>query len=136
MTGKISTVLSAIVISGLLIACSKAPPKCGDDETIELARKIILEQVGGLEGYASEKEIQDNIKIELPRAKAYDGKIKKYSCAAQLEVVGLLQLPITYESQLDDNGQHVVSFGGIRRGDLSLIQSGLLQSILQSRPKK
>lgn len=136
MKGKISTVLSAIVISGLLAACSKEPPKCGDDETIELARKIILEQIGGLEGYASEKEIRDNLKIKLPRAKAYDEKIKKYSCVAQLEVVGLLQLPITYESQLDDNGQHVVSIGGMRRGDWSVIQTGLLQSILQSRPKK
>jgi hypothetical protein len=76
------------------------------------------------------------MKIELPRASAFDEKIKKYSCAAKLIVGGTIQLPITYESQLDDKNQHIVSVGGISRGDLLAVQAGMIEGIKKSREMK
>jgi hypothetical protein len=73
------------------------------------------------------------MKIEFPRASAFDEKIKKYSCEAKLVAGGAYQLPIIYESQLDDKGQHIVSVGGISRGDLLGVKSGLIAGIEKSR---
>lgn len=132
MSGKISKAILATVVVSFLAACGKEPPKCSDEDTFSLVRKIILDQLGGGEGL-SEKEIKDNMKIEFPRASAFDEKIKKYSCEAKLTVGGMYELPITYESQLDDKGQHVVSVGGIRRGDLFALQAGMIEGIKKSR---
>jgi hypothetical protein len=95
MRDKISVVIMVSVIVALLNGCSKEVPKCSDDSTTKLVRKIIIDQLGGSEGL-SEKEIQENLKIEFPRASAYDEKIKKYSCEAKLVAGGAYQLPITY----------------------------------------
>lgn len=135
MTGKTSTVIMATVIAAFLAACAKEPPKCSDDDTFSLIRKIVLDQIGGGEGL-SETEIKENMKIEFPRASAFDEKIKKYSCEAKLIVGGTIQLPITYESQLDDKNQHIVSVGGISRGDLFAVQAGMIEGIKKSREKK
>lgn len=135
MTGKTSTVIMATVIATFLAACAKEPPKCSDDDTFSLIRKIVLDQIGGGEGL-SETEIKENMKIEFPRASAFDEKIKKYSCEAKLIVGGTIQLPITYESQLDDKSQHIVSVGGISRGDLFAVQAGMIEGIKKSRANK
>lgn len=132
MSGRISTAIMVTVVVSVLAACGKEPPKCSDDDTFSLVRKIILDQLGGGEGL-SEKEIKDNMKIEFPRASAFDEKIKKYNCDAKLTVGGMYELPITYESQLDDKGQHIVSVGGIRRGDLFALQAGMIEGIKKSR---
>jgi uncharacterized protein YecT (DUF1311 family) len=102
---------------------------------LTLVRKIVIEQVGGGEGL-SEKEIKDSLKIEFSRASAFDEKIKKYSCEAKLVAGGMYELPITYESQLDDKGQHIVAVGGIRRGDLLAMQAGILEGIKKSHADK
>lgn len=135
MSGKISIAIVATVMASLLAACGKEPPKCSDDDTFSLVRKIVLDQLGGGEGL-TEKEIKDNMKIEFPRASAFDEKIKKYSCEAKLAVGGMYELPITYESQLDDKGQHIVSVGGIGRGDLLALQAGMIEGIKKSRAEK
>ena len=135
MSGKISTAIVATVVVSVLAACGKEPPKCSDDDTFSLVRKIILDQLGGSDGL-SEKEIKDNMKIEFPRASAFDEKIKKYSCEAKLTVGGMYELPITYESQLDDKGQHIVSVDGIRRGDLFALQAGMIEGIKKSRAEQ
>lgn len=132
---KTSTIIMATVTAIFLAACAKEPPKCSDEDTFSLIRKIVLEQIGGSEGL-TEVEIKENMKIELPRASAFDEKIKKYSCEAKLVVGGIIQLPITYESQLDDKNQHIVSVGGIGRGDLIAVQSGMIEGIKKSRELK
>ncbi|MBY0575401.1 MAG: hypothetical protein K2P67_02250 [Gallionellaceae bacterium] len=76
------------------------------------------------------------MKIDFPRASAFDGKIKKYSCEAKLTVGGMYELPIAYESQLDDKNQHIVSVGGIRRADLFALQAGMIEGIRKSRAEK
>jgi len=125
----------ATVIATFLTACTKELPKCSDEDTFSLVREIILDQIGGSEGL-SKKEIQDNIKVELPRASAFDEKIKKYSCEAKLIVGDMYQLPITYESQLDDKNQHIVSVGGIGGRDLSSMQTWMIEGIKKSRAEK
>lgn len=84
----------------------------------------------------TEKEIKENLKVDFPRAGAFDEKIKKYSCEAKLIAGDMYQLPITYESQLDDKGQHIVSVGGIGHGDLLGVQSGVIEGIKKSRAEK
>ena len=81
----------------------------------------------------SENEIKENLKLELPRASAFDEKIKKYSCEAKMIVGGSIQLPITYESQLDDSNQHIVAVGGILKGDIYAISYTLVEAIKKAR---
>lgn len=132
MNGKISGVIAVGVMSIFLAGCSKSPPKCSDDDTASLVRKIILDQFGGSEGL-TEKEILENLKIELPRASSYDEKIKKYSCEAKLVAGNKYQVPITYESQLDDQNQHVVSVSGITLTDRIYLKSAFTDAIEKSR---
>ncbi len=135
MKSKFYVIIFAVVITAMFFGCSKQAPKCSDDETATLVRKIILDQIGGSEGL-SEKEIKENMKIEYSRASAYDEKIKKYSCEAKLIAGNSYQLPITYESQLDDKGQHIVSVGGIMRGDLIAVHSAIKESVIKTRAPK
>ncbi|MDP1770900.1 MAG: hypothetical protein Q8L15_01345 [Methylobacter sp.] len=135
MIDKVSAVFIATVITVFLTACAKETPKCSDDETVSLVRKIILDQIGGSEKL-SEEEIKENMKIELPRATAFDEKIKKYSCEAKLKAGNSYVLPITYESQLDDANQHIVAVGGINRADLFNVSSWIAQSIEKGRAEK
>ena len=123
------------VLAILLTACAKEPPKCSDDSTFALVRKIVLNQIGGGDGL-SEQEIRDNMKIDFPRASSFDEKIKKYGCEAKLTVGGMYELPITYESQLDDKNEHIVVVAGIRRGDLLAMQAGMVEGIKKGRAAK
>ncbi|MBC3807630.1 hypothetical protein H8K52_09775 [Undibacterium seohonense] len=130
---KISTaILVSLTLAAALTGCSKAPPKCSDEDTFSLVRKIVLDQIGDSEGL-SETEILQNMRIDVPRASAFDEKIKKFSCEAKLIVGGKIQLPITYESQLDDNNQHVVAVDGIAKGDLYVLHYSLEEAIKESR---
>ncbi len=135
MKSKFYIVIMVTIIATFLFGCSKQAPKCSDDATITLARKIIYDQIGGSEGL-TEKEIKENMKFELPRATAHDEKIKKYSCEAKLIAGDAYQLPIIYESQLDDKAQHIVSVGGIGRGDLLAVHSAIKESLSKSRAPK
>ena len=48
----------------------------------------------------------------------------------------MYKLPITYESQLDDNNQHIVSVSGISIIDLFAIKAGLREGIEKNRGSK
>lgn len=135
MTKKISVALIAALSASLLAGCAKEPPKCSDPETLSLVRKIILDQIGGSDG-VTETEIQDNMKFELPRASGYDEKVKKYTCSGKLIAGDSYQLPITYESQLDDKGDHIVFVDGISPGDLMGVRGGVIEGVQKSRAQK
>lgn len=135
MKSKFYVVILATVIATMFLGCSRQAPKCSDDDTITLVRKIILDQIGGSEGL-SEKEIKDNMKIEYPRATAHDDKIKKYSCEAKLIAGDAYQLPITYASQLDDKNQHIVSVGGIMRVDLVSVHAVIKENLIKTKAPK
>ena len=118
MFTKTTAFVSIAMLAVLLSACKKEPPKCSDKETLTLVRTIILDQVGGA-GNLNEKEIEETVKLEHPRASAYDDKIGKYSCEATLVFANAWRLPtIKYES-------HLVMVGGFLRGDLWRMASAL-----------
>lgn len=135
MKDRISTIVMTTAIATILGGCGNELPKCSDDDTISLVREIILDQIGGGEGL-TDKEIKESLKIEFPRASTFDEKIKKYSCEAKLIAGDMYQLPITYESQLDDKNQHIVSVGGIGRGDLLGVKAGVIEGIKKIRAEK
>lgn len=128
MLKKTSTLIIATIVSFLITACAQEPPKCSDDKTLSLVKKILLDKAGGSGGLSAEKSLENMI-IELPRANAFDKNIKKYSCIAKLNVGGMTELPITYESQLDDKGQHIVSVFGTSSNDLAVVRAGLMAAI-------
>ena len=132
MKHKITSVIVASVMTTFISGCAKEPPKCSDEATFSLVRQIIADQLGGREG-VTEKELKDNMKIELPRASGFDEKIKKFTCEAKLIAGGTVQMPITYESQLDDGDQHIVAVGGISRGDLNALQFAIANGIKKDR---
>lgn len=109
--------LVIVATSILLVACSKEPPKCSDESTFSILRSILLDQIGGTKGL-TDTEIKEFITFAFPRATGFEEKIKKYSCNAKMSVGGRYELPIVYESQLDDKNEHIVSMGGIGHGDL------------------
>lgn len=135
MNKKTLKIIIITVILAALGGCTNEPPKCSDDNTISLVRKIIFDQIGGSEDL-TDKEIKELLKIEFPRASTLDEKIKKYSCEAKLIAGDTYQLPITYESQIDDKSQHIVSVGGIGRGDLLSVRAGVIEGIRKIRPEK
>lgn len=125
MLNRTTAFISVAVLAVLLSACKKEPPKCSDKETLTLVRSIILGQIGGA-GNLNEKEIEETVKLEHPRASAYDDKIGKYSCEATLVFANDWRLPtLKYESQLDDEKKHLVMVGGLLRGDLWTFASAL-----------
>lgn len=155
MTGKILTKSIITVMVLLLAACTKEPPKCSDEQTLSQAKKAVLEQIlkaeqnnilanilitvtqGGLSNAMNngltEKEVYDNLKFELPRAVAFDAKIKKYSCEAQLIAGDRFKLLITYDSQLDDKNQPLVFVNKISEADLFAMDSSLMNVINKNR---
>jgi len=95
-------------LSVFLSACTAQPPKCSDDTTLSLVKKIFVEDLGHKTNLV-EAERQNLVTITLPRASAFNEHIKKYDCEAQLIVGNNYQSPIRYTSQLDDKNQHIVS---------------------------
>lgn len=121
-----------IVMSG----CSQEPPKCADEKTQNLVKEIVWEQAR-IES-PSEQYMNDIFAIQFPRATEYDEKIKKYTCSAKL-MFSEYELPIVYESQLDDHNEHIVSVNGIAGGDLYVIREKVKEEIAQRAvvpPKK
>ncbi len=139
----------------LLSACSKEPPTCSDAATVSQAKKAILAQIlkaeqnnilanifiaitqdglsKAMQNGLTEQEILDGMLFESPRALAFDEKIKKYSCDAQLSVSDKIKLTINYDSQLDDQGQPQVFVNKISEADLFVVDSGLMDTLSKNK---
>lgn len=124
--------LSSLVLIACLSGCTDSVPKCGDDDTIALVKNIVAQQMGE-DDQATAAEMKAQMVVEYPRASGFNESIKKYECEARLVGGGTYQLPITYESQIDDGGQHVVAVGGIGRGDLAQLEFAIVVQIKQAR---
>lgn len=120
-----SPLLSAasLAICLLATACSEELPKCADESTLDLVRQIMFERVNIKN--LGENEMRTLIKFEYPRATGFDEKIKKYSCDAKLIAGDSIQLPITYESQIDDKNQHLVGLEGISTMDRYAVERAI-----------
>ncbi len=108
----------------LFSGCSKEPPKCSDEGTISLVRQIVIKKLAG-NIQISNEDARTLLKLEMPRASAYDEKIRKYTCEARLISGDSYQVNINYESQIDDNDQHIVSVFELPVGYLIALQTGL-----------
>jgi peptidylprolyl isomerase/peptidyl-prolyl cis-trans isomerase B (cyclophilin B) len=124
MNNKTKPLIIVALVVALIAGCAKELPKCSDEDTLLLTRQIIVEALGNPQGL-SDKELQDNLEVELPRASDFDEKINKYRCEANLIAGGTVELPIAYESQLGDNDEHIVSVQGIARDSIIALTSAL-----------
>jgi len=107
---KINLMTMAFIAIAFIAGCAKKTPKCSDEQTLDLVRSIIVDNYkpDGI----SDAEFEANLRFSLPRATRLDEGIKKYSCEAKLIVANTKQFPISYESQLNDGDQHIVSVEG------------------------
>jgi hypothetical protein len=120
----LALLLAIILLSG----CAKEPPKCSEESTLSLVRQLVLEQIGEQNSLSDSEKIA-YLGFDVPRATAFDEKIKKYSCQATLKIGDEGKLPISYESQLDDQGQHVVAISGLNRAELVGIKVSLAMAV-------
>lgn len=119
---------ASLLVSG----CAKEPPKCSDLGTQKVLREIITAQLGNRDGI-TDKELEENLQFELPRASAYDEKIKKYSCEAKLIAGRSISLPVAYSSQLDDDNKHIVSVEKIAKSDIFAVGFSVGKGIQEGR---
>ena len=118
---------TAFLITVLLATgCTTEPPKCSDEGTLDLVRKILLKN---MDLSLSDTEMLAVLKFEYPRATAIDEKIKKYSCDSKLIAGDSIELPITYESQLDDQNQHLVGLGDISLRDGEMVERAVREKL-------
>ncbi len=129
------SVILAFLTASLVAGCGKEPPKCSDEASFALIKQIVFKQLDKFNGI-SDQDVLNSLKIEVSRANGYDEKIKKYSCEAKLIAGGTVEMPISYESQLDDKNQHVVAVAGISNRDLLALQYGIRESYNKANQAK
>lgn len=118
---------AAFLITTLVaIGCTTEPPKCSDDSTLDLVRKILLNK---MDLSLSDTEMRSVLKFEYPRATSIDEKVKKYSCESKLIAGDSIELPITYESQLDDQNEHLVGLGHISLWDGEMVEGAVREKL-------
>lgn len=134
MINRVFAVATVAIVALAVTGCAKAPPKCADADATNLAVKLFADQIGEFNGITTQ-EIQKLLAIQLPRATSYDEKIKKYSCEAKLSIAGKLELPVQYDSQLDDKNEHIVITHGldINQRDARQIMLTILDTVSQKR---
>ena len=115
-----------LIITLLATGCTTEPPKCSDASTLDLLRKILLKNMNLS---LSDTEMQSVLKFEYPHATAVDEKIKKYSCESKLIAGDSIELPITYESQLDDQNRHLVGLGFISMRDGEMAEGAVREKL-------
>ena len=130
--------LGAMLMASLLAGCAKEIPKCSDEDTFGLIRNIMTEQFFKEFMNADAKHTSDEvtraIRCEFPRADSFDEAVKRYKCDAKM-LIGDTTIPITYESQLDDSGNHLVSVGAFTGADRLALAMALEAAITSERAK-
>jgi len=122
-----------IMVGIFLAGCAKEPPKCSDEKTLSLVREIFADKAGE---NTPRGFVIENIKFDHPLATGYDEKIKKYSCETKLIAADAYHVPISYSSQLNDDGQQVVSVGGISDMDSWRVLYSISKKFMQAEAKK
>jgi hypothetical protein len=130
---KTATQLTLIVGLAVLAGCAKKPPECGADDTVALARQVIIDnarKVPLLRQYLENAESVDpdklieqylgSVKVALTSitSDGYDANARRYSCHAQMAVKaeGLdLSGPVDYTTQLteDKDGGWVIQMNNV-----------------------
>lgn len=88
-----------------LSACSSSAPRCSDEETKELVKQIVVEELQ--KGLPSDAVAKIEISVDAIRTTDTDEKTGAHSCAAQLNLKGpggAQKHDITYTSEKTDDG--------------------------------
>lgn len=115
-----------------LIGCEyegASVPKCSDEATLNLVREIVAEQVLDGSPLPETDALRNKLTFNYPRATKLEENIKKYSCEARMVVdteSGKQEIPLVYESQLDDAGDHLVQVLGVDLPSLAAIKQAIL----------
>lgn len=131
--------LSIVILSAaLLAACTKEAPKCSDPSTLALVKKILLDEMGA--DADTKKLIDSYLSFDNTRPSGFDEKIKKFSCEATMVVrsggedSGTYSVPIEFESQLDDKGDHIVAVTKLLPGDRTQVVAHLNAAVEHAKP--
>ena len=129
-------ILTGLFSIFILSGCTKEPPKCSDERTLNLVISIISNQISKEIGLSTD-DLKSSLKFEFAKATSYDEKIKKYSCDATLVASETYKVPVDYESQLDDNDEHIVSLSKILPSEIIQVGQTLNNAInLKNGPSK
>lgn len=124
----------SVLVFFCFTGCSKHPPKCSEDSTTGLVKKLLLDNLHFSDEFSTE-QIKNKITFEYIKPTSFDEGIKKYSCRADLIIGEDDRMVIDYESQLlDDGRQQLVSISNTSALDLSDIKEKIIRSIF-SCPK-
>lgn len=120
---KILTVTAIVALTG----CGSSVPKCSDDDTMDVARTIVEEQMdkprSALGDLINAGLIKYNFSFDLIVNRGYDSDTQIRSCSGNLNFTiintetkqtGELTLPITYEiAPTDDGDNFIVQIWGL-----------------------
>ena len=126
-----SRICACLLATAALAGCGYLEdplPKCSDDATLDLVREIVGEHALGESPRPSADVLRKRLTFHYPHATKLEENIRKYSCEAKLIVSGASQpheIRLTYESQLDDAGDHLVQVSGINLLDAFAIKAAL-----------
>jgi len=120
------TTTIALVTALALTGCAPEAPKCGDPATLDLLRRILIEQFAGRPALAPEvaRKVLD---ISMPRAIDKNEAIRKYTCEATLQVGASAVLTVKYNSQADDDNRHLVT-----ADPLTFLQTAILVGAIEA----
>lgn len=121
-----------LVLIFFLVGCAKEPPKCSDEKTLNIVRDIVSRQIG-IANEVPQNEAYENLKFEFTKATAFDKDIKKISCATTLIAGDSYRYNINYESQLDDNNEHIVESSNISVEDAWRLKRAVLTAIEKNK---
>lgn len=129
------TATQLTLIAGLiaLAGCAQKPPECGADDTVALARKLVIDNarkvpllsqyLGNAESVDSDKLIDQylgSVKVALTSitSDGYDANARRYSCHAQMTVKAEQlnsTVPVAYTTQLteDKDGGWVIQMDNV-----------------------
>ncbi|WP_051306126.1 lysozyme inhibitor LprI family protein [Massilia alkalitolerans] len=131
--------LSLVILStALLVACTKEAPKCSEPSTLALVKQILLDEMSA--DAETKKLVDSYISFENTRPSAFDEKIRKFSCEASMSVraggegSGSYNVPIEFESQLDDKGDHIVAVTKLLPGDRQQVVAHLNAALAHAKP--
>ena len=108
MQTKKAKAFAMLVFAATVTGCASDAPKCSDSATLTLVRKLFAVNTGS-NFKPTEAELAQVLRIDAPRAAAYDENIKKYTCEATVIVDDRVKMPIRYESQQEDKADHIVA---------------------------
>jgi hypothetical protein len=112
-----------LVATTILSACSVKAPNCSDPQTISQVGSQLPNEIFGKN--ISPPVMPDKISIINPLADKFDDKINKYTCSASATIKNK-EIAISYTSQIDDTGKHIVKLHKISPNDKEIATNEII----------